>query len=219
MPDSPPIPKTRVSPTSGELEELERLVRRTEGSQPWRRVFHAFNGLVTAAALGLFHVPRATALTILGGISVMLVGVDWVRLRSARANRLFFQAFQPLASPREATGAASSSWYALGLLVTVGLFSRKAAISGILMLALADPAASWVGRRWGRRPFLGGSVEGTVVFLAVSVVLLLFLHPWPVAVGAALATTLSERLAWPLDDNFAVPVTGALVVTILGALR
>lgn len=196
--------------------QLDALVGRTEGAQPWRRLFHAVNGLAAAGVLSYTDISRSLALWILGGLLAAMVVLDGVRLRSTRANTLFFAAFHRIASPREATGPASSTWYALGLLLTVAFFSREAAISGILVLAVADPTASYIGRRWGRRPLLGASLEGTVVFFVVAGAVLLARHPWPVAVTAALVTALAERLAWPLDDNLAVPLAGAAAVTLLG---
>lgn len=198
--------------------ELATLARRADGAKPWRKLFHASNGLLMAGALSFLDVPRVLALSVLGGLLVALAVMDAVRLRSRRVNEIFFRAFRPLVSPREAAGVASSTWYALGVLLTVALFSREASISGILVLALADPCASWVGGRWGRRPFLGATLEGTAVFLGVSLVLMLLRHPWPVALGAALVTTLAERFAWPVDDNLVVPLAGAAAVTLLGAV-
>ncbi len=197
--------------------DLDALVERTSGPQPWRRLFHATNGLVAAAVLTWTGISRGTALWILGTFVVALGALDVVRLVNREANAAFFKAFRHLASPREAKGPASSTLYSSGLFLVVALFPRPAAVSGILLLALSDPAASWVGRRWGRRPFFGGSLEGSGVFLLVSLAVLLPRHPWPVALAAALAATFAERLGWPLDDNLVVPLSGALVVTLLGS--
>jgi dolichol kinase len=194
---------------------FETLVERSAGAQPWRRLFHAANGLVVAGVLHYTDLPRGVAVGILGALLAGLVALDVIRLRSRRTNELFFRAFGPLVTPREAKGPASSTWYALGLLTTVAMFPRAAAISGILVLALADPAASWVGRRWGRHPFLGATLEGSGVFLLVSLAVLLMRHSWPVALVSAVAATLAERFAWPVDDNLIVPVAGAAAVTLL----
>jgi len=193
-------------------------VERTSGLQPGRRLFHAFNGTVVALALGWLDMPRPTVLWILGVILALLVALDLVRLKVPSANALFFRAFQHLASPREAAGPASSTWYTLGLILAVALFPRDAAVTGVLLLAWADPAASYVGRRFGRRPFVGGTVEGTLVFAVVAFAVAAVRHgPFAGAI-AAMAGALAERRAWPLDDNLIVPVVGAGVVTLLEAL-
>jgi dolichol kinase len=193
-------------------------VQQTHGLQPWRKVFHAFNGLVIAGGLTFFHMERAPALVILGGITLTLLVWDVVRLRHRGANELFFRSFSSLVSPREAAGFASSTWYMLGVLVVVSLLDRPDAVSAILVLGLADPVASVVGQTFGRRPFLGGTVEGTAVFLAVALTILMIRHAWPAALAAATLAALAERRSWPLDDNFTVPVVTGITLWGVGAL-
>lgn len=195
---------------------LEPLVARTRGGQPWRRVFHALTGVTLATLLVVWAPPRSLALALLSSATVLAALLDVARLRIPALNVLFFRAFTSLASPREARGPASSTWYLLAVTLAVAIFPLPAAISGILVLALADPAASWVGRRWGRRPFLGGSVEGTLVFLLVAGAVLLVRHPAPAALAAAVLAALAERRSWPLDDNLAVPLVTAAALTLLG---
>lgn len=163
----------------------------------------------------LFDVPRSTALVLLAVILGGLSALDLIRLLHRRANVLFFRSFRHLASPREAGGPASSTWYALGLLLSVAFFPTAAAVSGILVLALADPAASYVGRRWGRRPFLGATLEGTLLFAVVAFCIVAPRHGIAVAAATALVTTLAERLSRPLDDNLTLPVVGAATITLL----
>lgn len=169
-------------------------------------------------SLLLLHLdlPRSTAATLLAAGAVLVLVADLFRLRYPPANELFFRAFRLLASPREASGLASSTWYAVAVAAAVAFFPLHHAVSGILVLALADPAGSYVGQRWGRRPFLGGTVAGSLTFCMVAGVVLGLRHPPAVAAVAVVAATLAERRSWPLDDNLAIPlVTGAL--TTLGA--
>lgn len=193
------------------------LVRRTEGAQPWRRAFHATNGVLLAMALTWWPFARGTAWIVAWAVAAMLLVGDLVRLRVPQANELFFRLFQRLASPREAEGLASSTWYAVGIAVAVTFTPPVVAVSGILVLALSDPAASYFGRRWGTRPFLGGSVEGSVLFFMVTLAVLAPRHGWTIALAVALPVTILERRSWPLDDNFTVPVATAAIVAVLAA--
>ena len=165
-----------------------------------------------AGSITFLDLPRSAAPAALGGVFVLLAGLDLVRLRLPGANRIFFRLFAALASPRERAGVASSTWYALGLLLTVVLFPTGEAVSAILVLALADPMASVVGQRLGRHPFLGGTVEGSVTFVVVAMAILVPRHPLPAAGGAALVAALAERRGWPLDDNLAVPLVTGLTL-------
>jgi dolichol kinase len=194
---------------------LDVLVARTAGPQPWRKVFHAFNATAVAVAVVVLDPNDGLLLGALGGIVLVLLIADVFRLRNDQANRLFFKAFAALASPREARGIASSTWYAIGLLAAFALFPREIAVSSVLVMGLADPLAGYIGRRFGRRPLLGGTLEGTLTFLAVAAVILMVRHPAVVALLAAAVSALAERRAWPLDDNVAVPLTCGAALTAL----
>ncbi|MBI4540342.1 MAG: hypothetical protein HY704_12635 [Gemmatimonadetes bacterium] len=187
--------------------DLGELVQRTAGLQPWRRVFHAGNGLVVAGALAAFPIARETALGLLGAALIVLFAADLVRLASPAANLLFFRTFAPLVSPREARRIASSTWYALGVWLAIALYPRQIAIASILALAVADPVAGYVGRRWGKRP-LGrdGTLEGSAAFLlACALAFAPFTDPFRAALAAA-ATSGAERLPRILDDNVTIPL-------------
>jgi dolichol kinase len=73
-------------------------------------------------------------------------------------------------------------------------------------MGLGDPVASYLGRRFGKTPFLGGTLEGTIAFLLVAAAVLLFRHAAPVALLAAALSAVAERRSWPLDDNLGVPL-------------
>ena len=210
------MPHDTVTPSAG--SELDALVARTAGPQWWRKAFHAANATGIACALAFLDWPERTLLLTLGGAVVLLLALDLARLSTPRLNVLFFWAFGRLASPREARGIASSTWYAVGILLAVALFPRPEAIAGILVLGLGDPAAAFVGRTFGRRPFLGGTLEGSVAFFATSAVVLAFQFPWPAALLAALSASFAERRSWPLDDNLTVPVVCAGVLSGMGLL-
>lgn len=202
---------------TGQGARLQELVARTSGPQPWRRAFHAVNGVMIAAAVTWWPFSNAAAVGVLGSMVLGLLAFDVVRLSMPAANTLFFSWFGRLASPREADRVASSTWYMMGIAFAVAIAPGPAGVSAILVMSLADPAASYFGRRWGRRPFLGGSAEGSVVFLLVALAVLLPRHALPAALGVALTATLLERRSWPLDDNLAVPVGCALILRVLEA--
>jgi dolichol kinase len=191
---------------------FRELVRRADGMQPWRRVFHAANGIIVVLALQTIPVGRWTALGLLGAAFAVMVLVDWGRLANPRLNHLFFRTFSSLVSPREARKVASSTWYVLGVILALLLFPRQEALAGILVLALADPAAGLVGRRWGRRPFGAGTLEGTAAFVVVAFVAILPFAPWWAALAAAMVAAMVERTPWNVDDNLVIPVTVATVL-------
>lgn len=199
-------------------EPTDEAVQRATRFQPWRKLLHAFVGVSIAAALSFLRLEQAVFVAISGGALVTLLVVDVVRLSNGDVNRLFLRAFSALASSQEAARPASSTWYALGVLLVVALFPRPNAVSAVLVLGVADPLASYFGRRWGKTPFLGGTVLGTVTFFVVAVGILGVRHGLATGAVAALAATLVERRSGPLDDNLTIPVVCAGVLAGLARL-
>jgi dolichol kinase len=210
--------EAEATPVGGHDAELERLVGNTEGLQPWRRLFHAANGSGVVAVLELGIVGREVMILLLGVALLAALTLDVVRLRVPSVQRVFFRSFSALASPREARGIASSTWYAAGILLALLLFPQRIAEASILVLALGDPAASYVGRRWGRIRIGDGSVRGTAAFFVVTLVVMLFFFPPLHAVLATALATVVERMPWGLDDNITLPLGTGVVLLLLGRL-
>jgi dolichol kinase len=172
-------------------------------------------GLAIWTVLHYSEIGSGAAGFVLGVLAAFAFAMDLVRLRVPALNRLFFRALPALASPRERSGIASSTWFLVGAALTLAFFPRAFAEAGILVLALADPAASWFGRRYGRRRFGSGTVVGSCLFGLVSAILL-----WPVAgilpaLATAAAVTLVEAAPSGIDDNLLVPIVTAAALTLL----
>lgn len=199
-------------------EDFQALVDRTEGLQPWRRVFHACSGVLLALAPGVLGLSRATTLLLLSIALAVALGLDLVRLRAPMVNRAFFQVFSRLASPREAAGIASSTWFVTAALLAYALFPPPHAAAGLLVLGLADPAAGVVGRIWGSRRLGKGSLQGTATFFGVAWGVLAAATGEPFrALPVALGVALMEIAPGLIDDNLVIPlVTGGLLWLILG---
>ncbi len=208
-------------PEAGDLDgvhALGGLVARTAGPQPGRRVFHAVNGLLIFALLRFTPIGRVAAVGLIGGLFVGAVAVDLVRLRFRTLNVLFFRTFIHLASPREERRIASSTWYLGGIALAISLFPRAWAEAAVLVLALADPIAGWVGRRWGGARRLGtGTWLGSSAFLVVTTALLTTVTRPSAAILAALIVTAVEALPWPLDDNLTIPLAACAALLLVGA--
>jgi dolichol kinase len=201
---------------AGVAPELAPLVERTRGLQPWRRLFHAANGLAVALLPGALGLARAPVLWVLGILLVVVLAADIARLRVTKLNALFFRMLPALASPREAVGIASSTWYLVGVFLTYALFPMRVAVPGILVLALADPAAGTLGRLYGKRRLGHGTWVGSAAFLTVAFAVLAF-HLGPVAgLAAALMVAMVEAVPWRLDDNLTVPVAAAFAAWLVG---
>ena len=197
--------------------DFGEAVRNTEGLQPWRRLFHMAAGVGIAAFVHVAGPDSPLPPATLGGALAAALALDWVRLRSRAANTLFFRWFSALASPREARKVASSTWFLLGALAVLAMAPAAWFAPAVLVLALADPAASVVGRLWGRHALGKGSWEGTgAFFLVAAAVLTPFAGP-PAGFAAAALVAALEVLPTGIDDNLTVPPATALALWLVGA--
>jgi phytol kinase len=104
---------------------------------------------------------------------------------------------------------------------------RPAILAGVAALALADPAASLVGSRWGQRRLWAGqgrTLEGSLVFLVVASLgaglVASFsgdgVYPWRMGIGCGLAGAIVEALTPGGWDNLTIPLAVAGAYRLLG---
>ena len=196
---------------------MEELVERTEGLQPWRRVFHLVGGSCVAWIVYTLSPQAASARWLFGSALTVAFAADLLRLRSEALNRLFFRTFSALLCPRE-VGRLSLTWFLLGVFLLLWFPGDTLAVPSILVLTFADPAAGVVGRLWGRHPVGKGTLEGAAAFFITAVAVLVpFVGVWaalPVAAVVAAAEVLPGRL----DDNLVIPVATAACLWVLTGL-
>lgn len=195
-------------------EDLERLVASTAGPRHARRLVHAGLGAGVASLLWVLEPSRSVSAAAGAGAVAGLFGLDLARLAVPRLNLWFHRLLRPLLTPREARGVAGSTWYMGGMLAAVVLFPLEAAVPAVWVLALADPAAGWVGRQWGRRPLGNGTLEGFAAFVLVAGAVLSVAVPLPAALLGAIAGGIVEIAPWKVDDNLTIPPTIAGVLWI-----
>lgn len=203
-----------TGPVGRVQEDLERLVASTAGPRHARRLVHAGLGAGLASLLWVLEPSRTVAAAAVAGAVAGLLALDVARLAVPRVNLWFYRLLRPLLTPREAQRVAGSTWYVAGILAAVALFPPGAAVPATWVLALADPAAGWVGRRWGRRPLGAGTLEGFAVFVLVAGAILTVAVPLPAALLGAIVGGLVEIAPWRVDDNLTIPPVVAGVLWI-----
>ena len=181
----------------------------TFGQSIWRNLFH-FSGIVVP--LVYFLVNRDAALALTSLIFCVLLMVEFLRI----TGRLKLGMAGKYLKEKEQNKPTGSTFYAVGALVTILSFHKEVAICSLLVLCISDPVSALVGRRLGRHPLSGKSVEGTLAFFCSSLIILMFFSVGlSVALPVAFIVTLTE-LFTPgfLDDNLTIPIMTGLALTI-----
>jgi dolichol kinase len=193
-----------------------------------RTLFHIAMGM-TAVSLYQFFITRSQAMVVLLSLFAVAASLEITRRFSSRWNHILLTSpvFHPIARPREYHAVNSSTWYLMALCLITPLFSQPAVCAGVLILGLADPAAAWFGKKYGKtKLYRQKSVVGTLAFFAVAfaaasayfVGLHAELSLGRCLAGAALAGAagaVAELFSERIDDNFTVPIAAVLAASIL----
>lgn len=192
-----------------------------------RKIWHIGSGL---PVLYLIHKTplgiHGTAYFLLGLASVNWI-LDILRQRSPMLNDCFVKIFGLLMRKHEYGGPTTLSYYALGIALSLLLFSPKLAILATLFLIFADPVASFVGVLFGKDKILPNkSFQGTLAAFCVCYLLSLFygiqyVHPSVnfiiFTVVAGIIGSLSELMSVIIDDNLAIPLFSGIGLTLLNS--
>lgn len=183
-----------------------------------RKAIHLSSTTVPIAlALG---VERRVALLALGALALIAVTVEVARATSPAIGARFEEIFHPLLRLHESTRVTGATWLIGAMFVAVLLLPRDAAIVATWAAAVGDSAAALIGMRFGRIRSSrdGKSLEGSAACLLATMAgaLLLAGTGAGMALVAAVAATVAERLPWPHDDN--VRIITAVGVTMMIAM-
>lgn len=192
-----------------------------------RSFFHALSGLSAVAAIAALR-ERRWLIAIAAAWSLFAWTSELLRRRYRGANLRLMRVLGPIAHPHEWHKVNSATWFCSGLLALSILAPLRAAALGCVVLALGDPAAALVGRRFGRTRLVNGrSLEGTLTFAAVGTLASLAVFPLlPGAPTSTLAVALTagavgaatELLSRRVDDNLSIPVVTATAVALVERL-
>ena len=172
-------------------------------------------------------ISRSVTLVTLASVLVTYIALDKVRHLHPKLNELIYgKLFGLIARPREQYQTPAAVWYVVGLMIAVAMADKAHAQLASLVLGIADPAASLVGKRWGKlKLFRDRSVLGTATFVCVgSIGSMIFLMAYSslngfaigmTALVAAVAGAAAELISGErLDDNLSIPVAIALALSL-----
>ncbi|MBI4665873.1 MAG: hypothetical protein HY751_05605 [Nitrospinae bacterium] len=182
-----------------------------------RKLFHALAASIIPALYHLEVLPRGVIVAAVTLLAVLWIWVDSARLKLPRFNTWVMARFSFLMKKKEAHSVSGVSYLLGGTAIALLLFPPAVAVSTLFFIALGDPAAAVIGKRFGTIKLLHGrSLQGSLAMLAVCLVVARFIggFAWPVSIAGALVATLAELYSGRIDDNLMVPIlAGATMVS------
>lgn len=186
-----------------------------------RTIFHVASGAVALTFIRVLP-SRAWLIAAAAAFAVFAWTCEITRRRSAAINERLMRFFGPVAHAHEWHKVNSATWYATALILMALVVPLRAAEIGVVVLALADPMAGFVGRRFGRRRLASGrSLEGSLAFVATGALAAL---GWmsvagsfdgsrlAIALVAGVVGAFVELFVSRIDDNLAIPLGTSLAV-------
>lgn len=215
----------RVDSLNETLRELSAAKARP--SNLARSFFHAMSGLTAVGAIALVA-DRRWLISIVVPWACFAWGSEILRRRFRGANVRLMRVLGPIAHPHEWHRVNSATWFITALLILASVAPLRSAALGCVVLALGDPAAAMVGRRWGRLKIAQNrTLEGALTFAAVgtlaSLAVLAVLPGAPtshlaLALTAGVVGALTELYSGRVDDNLSIPLVTAAAVTLVERL-
>jgi phytol kinase len=176
-----------------------------------RQAVHLSIGLMLCLMICLTGIEITSYFVIFGTcVGILIINITLSGIRVPGIDKLLDRFERKGVIPGE-----GSMYYVLGVLFALGLLrsSAAAAISVILILAVGDSLATYIGRYYGKRRLPWNSektIEGSLGFAAGAMFSLLVL-PIPSTIIVIILSTAIESLPIRLDDNITLPVASSLI--------
>lgn len=182
------------------------------GTETKRKVLHIVSGGIFLAFLMLFGRNKLAAFLLailLGGLLVInLLLMGW----KLPFTGWFIRNFE---RPKARFPGYATAWYVAGLLIAATLLHNEGEIAAVLCsLAFGDGISAIFGERGKRKLFYNRekTLDGVAAFFVATLPAALFVG-W-IGVPFALAAAVFESLPLGIDDNFSVPLFGAVFFSV-----
>lgn len=187
----------------------------------YRNLFHVGSGLAVLLVVQYLLTPTLMIL-VAGSFAAWAWCMEYFRRFNPKLNATLMAVFGRMAHPHEHYRVNSATWYSTALLLIALSCDKLTASMAVVVLALGDPTAAIIGRRFGKiRLVAGRSLEGTSAFVMASalgcVAMQAVFYPMippgkaiALAFMSAIPGALAELFSKRIDDNFTIPLATAL---------
>lgn len=173
--------------------------------------------------ISFYLTSRNEALAVLIPATLLVVAIDVGRYYNSTVNDLVTRFFGKLLRSHESDAGrkrlSGASYVLISATLCVLLFPKLIAFTSFLILIISDMMSALIGKRYGKRRFLGKSLAGSTAFF-VSALIVIALTPkleylpleYAIGIAAAAVGAIVEALPWQIDDNLTIPIAVGCVM-------
>ena len=144
----------------------------TYPQEVYRKIVHISS---SGIAILLWFFGKDAMLPWILAVAILFPILDWLRKYIPLLKKLYFKLFGIVTRPYEHQVLSGASWVFMGAGLTAYLFNEKVAIIALLIMSLSDSAAALIGIKYGTTRLFNKSLEGTLVFLISTYLIIFFL--------------------------------------------
>ena len=183
-----------------------------------REILRKFFHLSTCVfSLMLLYFGKKICIPVFLSLGIVFFTLDFLRLKNKHIERLYNIFFGIVTKDYEEKQLTSASYVFLSLIIVAIVFEVKIASAALLIMSLSDPIASLIGRAYGKFYIFDKTLEGSIAFFIVSVMILLsFDFSSGAILSVAVLCTLIELFSNKIhiDDNLSVPIIASTLLFI-----
>ena len=219
----------KVSQEAERPDSLEGHFHRRNEVHIMRKLSHLVFGISWLwCYYNLEAVNREVSIYMAFGLGAALFSADLVRMRLPRFNRFVLKVLGPLMRQSEARSFSGSSFYMLGIGLTLLLYQEEIAVLSIFFLVFSDPVSSYFGIRYGTNQIVSNkSIQGSTAGLCTCYLISLIYGLIRVApttdllifsLLAGVVGSVSELFSNLVDDNLAIPLVSGAGLSLLNLI-
>ena len=187
----------------------------------YRKATHIFSLAIPISYWYLIP-DKNNAIIIISVFTLIFIFFDFMRLKSRFVKFFFSLLFNKMLKEHELKGKfTGATWVMISSFIVILFFSKNIAVISLVFLSVGDTVAGLFGKKFGRVKIGKKTLEGFLAGLLSCLMVSYFYNPLPLYISCtgAFFAMLIETLPLPFDDNFKIPITSAVVMSMLVSLN
>lgn len=182
-----------------------------------RNIYHSLGGVLILIGGMFFLEFTSLVLVLFCAFTMFLTGAI---LERVGVETLFSQShtLRHVKDFQKSTHYEAGTYWLLSCLLLLLFFDINIAYASILILAIGDTTAGFVGRHMGRtkNPLnQKKTIEGTLAFFSTALFAAMLFVSTPTALIVAFVSAIVEALPLKINDNLTVPLSAGLVLYLI----